>query len=79
VFNSVKSQQLSAQVRSVFQSLFFGENPSNLNLSQKDHIKPVFIMSGLDNINAMNLPHPGSLIMEVALKKHITGLVPVKQ
>jgi hypothetical protein len=36
-------------------------------------------MSGLDNINAMNLPHPGSLNMEVALKKHISSLVPGKQ
>jgi len=79
VFSSVRSPQVSAQVRSVFNTLFFGENPANLNLSQKDHMKPVFIMSGLDTINAMNLPHPGSLSMEIALKKHIAGLAPAKQ
>lgn len=79
VFNSARLPQLSAQVRSVFSSLFFGENPSNLSLSQKDHMKPLFVMNGCDTVNAMSLPHPGSLSMEVALKKHIGGLVPAKQ
>jgi hypothetical protein len=81
MFSSVKSQQLLAQIRSVFQNLFFCESLSslNLNISHKDHIKPLFTVSGLDNINAMNLLHRGSLSMEVAMKKDIAGLVPIKQ
>lgn len=79
VYCSIRVQQLTAQVRSIFQTIFFNENASNLNLSQKDHMKPVFVMSGHDSINAMSLPHPGNLPMIGALKKYITGLVPPRQ
>lgn len=41
-------------------------------------MKPVFIMAGMDNINSMNLPHPGTMNMLVALKKHIGGFTTTK-
>lgn len=36
-------------------------------------------MNNLDNIGSMSLPHPGSLPMAAALKKHISGFVQPKQ
>lgn len=42
-------------------------------------MKPIFIMGGHDNINAMSLPHPGSISMTTALKKHVSELAPSKQ
>jgi hypothetical protein len=42
-------------------------------------MKPIFVMNNLDNIGSMSLPHPGSLPMAAALKKHISGFVQPKQ
>jgi hypothetical protein len=69
--------QVAAQIRSIFQGIFFGENSSTL--SQKDYLKPINISIYQDNINSMTLPHSGTMSMTEALKKHINGLVPVKQ
>lgn len=72
LFCSSKVSTIGVQMRANLMDLMFEEKTKIV--SQRDHLKPIFIARNQDNLNHIGVPSSGSLSGLEVLKRQLVGL-----
>ena len=72
VCSSTKNAALGSQLRGFVMEIMFEEKPKLV--SQKDHLKPIFVEKNQDTFSNIGVPSSGSISSLEVLRRQLSGL-----